>query len=219
MSKPIVVFGAGGHAKAVIDTIEKQGQYKIAGLLDANKSVGQMVYGYEILGDDSWMETHASSISGAIVAIGDNWIRGSIVHKLLLANPQLLFCTAIHPSAQIARGARIGAGSVIMAGAVVNSDTAIGEHSILYPGVSVDHDSHIGSFVSFAPKSATGGNVRIGQYSAVAIGTTIIHGITIGDHSVIGAGSTVLSDIPSQTIAYGTPAKPIRNREQGERYL
>lgn len=219
MSKPIVVFGAGGHAKAMIEVIEKQGLYEITGLLDANKSIGETIYGYKVLGDDSWLEKHSTSIYGAIVGIGDNWTRGVIVRKLLKAIPNLTFCTAIHPSAQIARGVCIGAGSVIMANAVVNSDAVIGEHTILYPGVSVDHDSNIGSFVSFAPKAATGGDVRVGHYSAISIGATLIHGITIGEHSVIGAGSTVLSNIPSYTVAFGTPAKPIRSRKQGERYL
>lgn len=219
MSKRIIIFGAGGHAKAVIDTVEKQGIYDIAGLLDQRITAGEQVYGCKVLGSDAWLETHADSIDGAIVAIGDNWTRGLIVHKLKRLYPELSFVTAIHPSAQIARGARIGAGSVVMAGAVVNSDAIIGEHGVLYPLASIDHDSRIGSFVSFAPRCATGGNVIVGDYTAVAIGAVLIHGRTIGEHCVIGAGATVVSDVPSHTVAYGIPARSVRSRAQGERYL
>ncbi|MFD0588429.1 acetyltransferase [Paenibacillus sp. GCM10027627] len=219
MSKSIVLFGAGGHAKAIIDTVEKEGRHSIAGLLDGNKPPGQSVYGYEVLGDDCWLLKHGGSIDGAIVAIGDNWTRAAVTEQLLRLYPSLPFSTAIHPSAQIARGARIGAGSVVMAGAVLGSDAEMGGHNVIYPLVNVDHDSRTGPFVSFAPRSVSGGDVRIGAYSAIGIGATLIHGITVGEHSVIGAGATVVSDIPSYTVAYGTPAKPIRTRKQGERYL
>ncbi|MBH5317301.1 acetyltransferase [Paenibacillus sp. GSMTC-2017] len=215
----IVVFGAGGHAKTVIDVIEKQGLYRIIGLLDSNRSAHDVVYDYNILGDESWLSLHSDAIDGAIVAIGDNWTRSCIVSKLKAFVPTLSFITAIHPSAELARGSRVGVGSVVMAGAVINSDATVDEHCILYPHTSIDHDSRVGSFVSFAPQSVTGGNVSINDYTAIAIGATIAHGITIGEHSVIGAGATVLTNIPSHTIAYGTPARVIRPRGIGERYL
>lgn len=215
----IVVFGAGGHAKSVIDVVEQEGRYRITGLLDANKPAGTEVYGYSVLGDESWLSAHMGTVTGGIVAIGDNWIRSTVAARLLAVRPGFTFISAIHPSASLARGATVGAGSVIMAGAVINSDAVIGEHCILYPNTSVDHDSAVGSFVSFAPKAATGGSVHIGHYTAIALGANIIHSVSIGDHTVIGAGATVITDIPSHTVAYGVPARCIRKREAGERYL
>ncbi|CAM4112570.1 acetyltransferase [Paenibacillus alkaliterrae] len=219
MIDPIIVYGAGGHAKAVIDTIEKDGRYRIAGLLDGYKPAGTSFYGYEILGDEAWLAANADRVSSGIIAIGDNWKRANIADAIRTINPQFHFVTAIHPTASVARGAAIGAGSVLMAGAIINSDTIIGEHNVLYTHASVDHDCNVGRFVTFAPKAATGGNVSIGDYSVVSMGANIIHGQTIGEHSVIGAGSTVLTSIASHVVAYGTPAKVIRNREAGERYL
>jgi acetyltransferase-like isoleucine patch superfamily enzyme len=64
-----------------------------------------------------------------------------------------------------------------------------------------------------------GGSVKIGDYSAISIGATIKHGIEIGAHTIIGAGSTVLSNIASLKVAYGTPAKVIRDRQKGDKYL
>lgn len=215
----IIVFGAGGHAKAVIDVIEKAGIYSIVGLIDSNKPVGTKVYGYSVLGNDDWIHQHHNDIYGGIVAIGDNFTRASITAAIKSHHPNFAFTAAIHPSASIARGASIGDGTVLMAGAIVGSDAVIGEQCVLYSGASIDHDSVIDSFVSFAPRAATGGNVRIGTCSAIAIGATIIHGRAIGEHSVIGAGSTVISDIPAYTVAYGTPAKAIRTRMSGESYL
>jgi len=215
----VIVYGAGGHAKAVIDVIEKAGQYRIMGIIDGYKQAGLHVYGYPILGNDDWLLAHRDEVYGGIVAIGDNWLRATITAAIQEAIPDFKFISAVHPSCSLARGSQIGAGSVLMAGSIVNSDTVIGEHSILNTHASVDHDCVIGSFASLAPKAATGGNVRIGGYSAIAIGATISHGRLIGEHVVIGACSTVLADIPSYTVAYGTPAKVIRSRYAGERYL
>lgn len=215
----IVIFGAGGHAKTVIDTVESQGVFCIKGLLDGNKQAGEIVYGYEVLGDTSWLVKSGAFIDGIIVAIGDNWRRSSVVQSIKNLQPDLPFVTAIHPNAHVARGASIGEGSVLMAGSVVNSDAKIGEQAILYPGASVDHDSVIGRFVSFAPRAVTGGNVTIGDYSAIAIGAALIHNVEIGQHCVIGAGSTVIHPIPDRSVAYGTPAKTVRIRNIGEPYL
>lgn len=219
MPKEIVVFGAGGHAKAVIDTVENQGDYRIAGLLDGSKPAGTKVYGYEVLEDEAWLGSDAYQIDGVIAAIGDNWTRGQVVRAIRRRRPDLPFVTALHPSAVISKGARIGAGSVIMAGAVIGSDVTIGEHAVFYAHSCVEHDSSIGSYVSFAPKAAAGGCVSVGDYTAISIGASIIHGITIGEHSVIGAGSTVIRPIGSHAVAYGTPAQTVRERAIGDRYL
>lgn len=219
MSNGIIVFGAGGHAKAVIDTIERQGAYEIIGLLDGGKPVGEQVYGYSVIGDETWLADRNNQAGGAIAAIGDNWTRGLVVRGISRIRPELPFVTAVHPAASVARGARIGAGSVVMAGSVVGSDAEIGEHAVLYAGSCIEHDSRIGSFVSLAPKAATGGNAAIGDYTAVAIGVSIIHGVAVGEHCVIGAGSTVVRNIASHTVAYGTPARAVRSRTSGERYL
>lgn len=243
----IVVYGAGGHAKAVIDVVEKQGIFRILGVLDDRKPPGSGFYGYEVLGGMEWLHAQSSlrastqgegpyqpsqvaadlcaspheagPLAGIIVAVGDNWTRSTLAAYISEAFPHLPFVSAVHPSAQIAKGAIIGDGTVVMAGSIVGSDSVIGRHNVMYPLTSLDHDSATGDFVSFAPKSATGGGVKIGSCTAIAVGATVAHAISIGDHVVIGAGATVLSDIPSFTVAYGTPARVIRSRTEEERYL
>ncbi|MFC5406789.1 acetyltransferase [Cohnella soli] len=216
--KSILIYGAGGHAKAVIDVIEKAGECRVTGLLDRIKPPGTNVYGYQVLGNENDLAVD-ESVQGLIVAIGDNWLRAEVAMAIRSIRPDLPFITAIHPNASVARGAEIGEGSVVMAGAVVNSDTRIGKHCILYTLASVDHDSSVGDFVSFAPHAATGGGVSIGAYTALGIGAKIIHSVSIGEHTVVGAGANVLSPIADYSVAYGTPAREIRARKAGERYL
>lgn len=214
----IVIFGASSHAKVIIDIIEKQGIYNIRGISDVSQDKGTDFYGYPILGDDEFVLRHYD-IFGGIVAIGDNFIRSKVVESIKSILPDFNFIQAIHPSVPIARNVKIGNGTVIMAGCVINNDAEIGEHCIINTKSSIEHENKIGNFVHIIAGVTTGGNVRVGDYSAIGLGSTLTAGITIGKHTIIGAGSVVFSNIGDQVLVYGTPAKIIRRREINEKYL
>jgi acetyltransferase-like isoleucine patch superfamily enzyme len=72
---------------------------------------------------------------------------------------------------------------------------------------------------SLGPNAAVGGGAAIGAFSAVAMGATVLQNRRVGEHAVVGAQALVLKDIPSHTVAYGAPAKPVRARKAGEPYL
>lgn len=217
----IVIIGASGHAQVIIDIVEQEGRFSIAGLLDMSRKPGETLLGYPILGpEESLPEWQASfGVTGGIVAIGDNWIRHKVVEKIRKIQPNFQFVTAIHPSASLGKEVKIGEGTVVMAGAVINPCSKIGRFCILNTRCSLDHDGVMEDFSSLAPGVTTGGNVQIGAYSAVSLGANLIHGIKVGKHSLVGAGATVLEDIPDYAVAFGVPAKVMREREKGERYL
>ncbi|MGC1684418.1 MAG: NeuD/PglB/VioB family sugar acetyltransferase [Candidatus Acidiferrales bacterium] len=217
----VVVVGCSGHARVIVDILETAKCCHIVGLLDDLRPPGTEVLGYQVIGSDEDLPAlvAAGICDSVVVGIGDNWTRCRIASRIKRTIPEIHFLTAIHPSAQIARYCTIGAGTVIMAGVVVNPGSEIGEFCILNSGSSLDHDSRMGRFSSLAPRSVTGGGVKIGDYSAIAIGATISHSISIGEHTVIGAGATVLKDIPDCVVAYGTPARIIRSRNPGDSYL
>lgn len=217
----ILLIGASEHAKVVMDVIEKEGRYKIHGSIDTHKPAGEDIFGYKILGAEDMLAAlfKSGEVMGGIIAIGDNWTRHKVAGKILALAPEFNFVTTIHPSAVIARGVTIGAGSVLMAGVIVNSDSRVGGHCILNTRSSLDHDCMMGDFSSLAPSATTGGKVSIGAFSAVSLGASIIHGVRIGEQTVLGAGAVALQDIPDHCVAYGVPAKVIRKREAGEKYL
>lgn len=217
----IILIGASEHAKVIIDMIEKQEKYELIGLLDANVPRGEIILGHSVLGK----EEHLSEIlthhpeAKAFISIGDNWIRSLVKKKLSAWHPTLEFATIIHPSSEIAKGVKIGSGVAIMAGAIVNSDSVIGDFTIINTKASLDHDCHLGNYASLGPGVTTGGKVIINEFSAIGIGAVIKHGVTIGNHSLIGSGSLVLKDFGNHLVAYGSPAKEIRRRKEGEKYL
>lgn len=204
--KPIFVFGASGHAKVVIDVIEKQGAYRIAFLADDDASLkGTDMYGYRIIGGR--IELLAGDIRQGIVAIGINSARERVAAWLTANGCELV--SAIHPSAQIGRGACIASGSVIMAGVVINSNTCIGSNAIVNTRASIDHDCRIGDAVHIAPGSTLCGTVVIGNGSLIGAGATIIPNLKIGSNAVVSAGATVIGDLPSNCTAVGNPARII----------
>lgn len=217
----IFIAGASGHAKVVLDVVEKEGRFVIAGLLDGAKDPGTPFLGYRILGKEEDLPRLAKEhgISGGIVAIGDNWRRKQVASRIQALFPACRFVRAVHPAASVAKGVEIGAGTVVMPGAVLGTDARVGEHCIVNTCASLDHDGALGDFASLAPGVSAGGNVTIGDLTAIGIGAAVIHRVKIGQNCVIGAGSTVLDDIPALSVAYGTPARVVRTRAPGDAYL
>ena len=219
--KNIVLVGSSGHAKVIIDIVEKQGIYKISGLIDAFRAVGEETLGYRVIGAEVDLPNLIAkhNLEGCIIAIGDNNVRAKVAAKVVDVCPQLSFVSAVHPSSSIGKETTIGAGTVVMAGVVISPCCQIGRFCIVNTKASLDHDSVMEDFSSLAPGVTTGGNCQIGSYSAVSIGAVLRHGIKIGEHSVVGGGAIVLRAVDSFSVAYGVPSKKIRDRTQGDKYL
>jgi sugar O-acyltransferase (sialic acid O-acetyltransferase NeuD family) len=217
----LVVIGSSGHAKVVLDIAERSGSYVVAGLLDDFQSPGSSSFGYSILGAiDALPELRpANRVDALFVAIGDNWLRHQVVERLRGLAPDLPFATLIHPSAQVARGAAIGPGAVLMAGAVINSEARIGEFCIVNTQAVAEHDCVLGEYSSLAPGAVLGGGAEIGPFAAVCLGARVLHRRRIGKHAVLGAGAVALEDVPDDSVAYGVPARVVRSRRPGEGYL
>lgn len=217
----VALFGASGHARVIADVLERSGLFEVVGLIVSDLPAGTACFGYRVLGSE--MELPALieqyGIQAGSIGVGDNWARSQFLARIERICPALQFVTAVHPSAQIGRDVRIGQGTVIMAGAVVNSGSEIGSFSIINTKASLDHDGRMGAFTSLAPGATVGGNVVIGDFSAISLGVSVIQRIRIGSHTIIGAGAVVIRDVPDQVVAFGVPAVVVRKRAPGDRYL
>ena len=217
----ILVVGSAGHAKVVIDAVERAGRFEIAGLIDRWRRVGETTLGHAVLGSETDIPALAVAygIRGAVIAIGDNFARLQVAAAIATLHPTIAFVSVVHPAAVIGRNVSIGDGAVVLAGAVVNPGASIGRHGLVNTRASLDHDSVMEDFASLGPGAVTGGHCRLGACTAVGIGACLAHRVEIGEHTVIGAGATVLAAIGAYQIAYGTPARPVRPRMAGDRYL
>lgn len=209
-TKKIFVFGASGHAKVVIDILERLPAVKVAFAVDdAAGTKRKTLCGYAILGGREALLAQRNQATAGIVTIGDNKTRGEIAAWLVAQGFRL--ASAVHPAATLARDVSIGDGTVVMAGCVINSDAAIGANVIVNTGATVDHDCIIGDGVHIAPGCHLCGNVEVGAGSFLGAGTIVIPGVRIGAHALIGAGSTVTADVAAGARVAGSPARALEH--------
>jgi sugar O-acyltransferase (sialic acid O-acetyltransferase NeuD family) len=210
LTEPIFIFGAGGHGKVVASVVEEEALYRIVSLADDDPSLkGKDFFGYPIVGsrEDLVAKMASLEIAGGLVAVGDNRQRLDAAEWFGRRGFRLV--KTVHPSAQVARGVTIDVGTVIMAGTVVNADSAIGRAVIINTSASVDHDCVIGDGVHIAPGCHLCGTVKVGRASFIGAGSIVIPGTTIGQNVLIGAGSVVIRDVPSDARVAGNPARPL----------
>lgn len=219
--KNIVLIGGGNQAHYTIDIIEKEGKYNIIGIIDSIHEVDSDRFGYKILGRQENISQLIKeyNIEGGIISIGDNWSRYYVYNQILELAPTFKFVNAIHPSVVIGNNVKLGVGIVAMAGCIFNPKSTIGDFTFFATGAQIEHDCQMGDFSSISAGSITGGHVKLGKFSAITLGVTVIDRLEIGKNTVIGSGSLVTKSLPDNVLAYGSPAKIIRNRIKGEKFL
>jgi len=205
---PLILIGAGGHARVLLDALELAGA-KILGLLDADASRAEReLMGYRVLGDDAVLRQHAPgsvALVNAIGSIDSMQARKQVYEKLRRAGH--VFESVIHPRATVSRHALAAAGVQVMAGAVVQAGAHVGEDTIINTGASVDHDCIVGAHVHIAPGVTLSGNVRVGDETHVGTGAIVMQGVRIGARCTVGAGAVVLKEVRDGTRVKGLPAR------------
>lgn len=199
---PVVVIGAGGHSKVVISALQAAGISIDAVYDDDPQKWGRKILGVEVRGPIA--ELKGSSNRRGIIGIGNNRIREKLSQDLPLA-----WASVIHPFSFVHPTARIGEGSVVMAGAVVQPDSVIGRHCIVNTSSSVDHDCVVGDFSSVGPGTSLSGSIRIGTRCMLGTGCAVLPGVLIENDVTVGAGTTVIRDLPARCTVVGAAPRMI----------
>lgn len=198
--KRLLIIGASGHGKVVADIARLNGYTDIA-FLDDNPKV-KKCGDYLVIGTSS----QVSDLDGDVfVAIGNAKIR----HRIQQSIDPTRLVTLIHPNAVVS-DAKLGRGTVVMAGAVINPGTVIGEGCIINTSSSVDHDCRIGDYVHIAVGAHVAGSVKIGDETWIGAGTTVSNNVTICGGCMIGAGAVVINDITILGTYVGMPTRKIK---------
>lgn len=220
-NRPLLLIGASGHAHSLLALIQRHGAFQPVGLIDTFQPVGTPVHDLRILGAESDVSQVCEQlmVHHLLVAIGDNFQRQAMTERLRLQMPEAVFPTLVDPTAVVAADAQLAPGVVVMAQAHVGAGCVLEEGALLNTQASLDHDSRLGAFASLAPAAVTGGRVTIGERSFLGLGARVIQGVQIGRDTVVGAGSVVLSSLQDGILAYGCPARVVRQRLANEPYL
>lgn len=205
---PVVVVGAGGHAKVVVGALGRLGRH-VAGLVDSSPEArDRTVLGVPVLGDDQWLlsqEREGVELVLGIASVGLPALRRKLFENFKTAG--FRFATLIDPTAVIGPECIFGEGVQVMAGSVLQPCIDLAANSLINTGVRIDHDCCIGAHSHLAPGTVLSGGVKVGEMCHLGTGTVVIQGVTIGDRTVAGGGSVVVGDLSAGMTVMGNPAR------------
>lgn len=200
MKNPILLMGAGGHARACIDVIEQEDYYTVAGLVGLPAEVGSLVLGYPVLGTDSDLPTLFEQYPYALITIGHiktPLLRMRAYH--LLQQQGYQFPIIVSPHAYVSPHASLGAGTIVMHGAVINANATIGQNCIINTQALVEHDVMMADHCHLSTLAALNSGVQVGEGTFIGSHASVRQCLTIGARTLIGMGQVVLSDCEADT--------------------
>ncbi len=199
-NKPVVVLGAGGHAKVIAETLGLAGR-KILGFLSPDTDPHTPFLNSTILGADDVIERYSPceiDLVNGVGALPQQDLRWCLAAEMRAKGH--CFATIIHPTATISAQAHLDEGVQVMAGAIVQAGVRIGRDTIVNTGAIIDHDCLIEENCHLAPGVVCSGGVRIGRGVHLGTGSALLQNITIGCGTVLAAGSVIYRDVPEKVV-------------------
>lgn len=196
----LLLVGAGGHAASCIDVVEQHGGFRIAGLIGMPEEVGTRVLGYEVLGSDAQLPQLAASVGRALIAVGH--IKTAVPRMRIFERLRGLgfeLPVIISPRAWVSPHASVGAGSIVMHGAIVNARARVGFNCILNSQSLVEHDARVGDHCHVATGAILTGAASVGEGTFVGSNSCVRQEIRVGARCVVGMGERVLVDCADDT--------------------
>jgi UDP-perosamine 4-acetyltransferase len=207
----VVIIGAGGHGKVVLDILRSAGEFEPIGFIDADtRLAGTKVGGLRVLGPTNVLPKlrQQRNIAHAIVAIGDNRTRQRYLAAMEQEGFELI--SAVHPAAFLSPTAKLGRNVVVGPSASIVTEARIGDGCIINTGAIVEHECELADAVHVAPGACLAGRVRVGACAFIGIGAQVIQCLAVGEGATVGAGAVVIQDIPDGATAVGVPARVVK---------
>jgi len=196
----ILLIGGGGHCKSVIDVIEQEGKFEIAGIIDKKELIGSKVLNYEVIGCDDDLPQLSKKYRFAIITAGQ--IKSPDLRKKLFdlaKEAGFKLPVVISPRAYVSRYSKIEEGTVIMHDALVNANAKIGKNCIINTKALIEHDAIIEDHCHISTSSVINGGVTVKSGTFFGSNAMTRESIEIGANSVIGGGMRVLQSQPPNT--------------------
>lgn len=206
--KPLVMIGGGPGSlvRNYIEAIDAQGR-ALKGYLDIGDESAPLMHPRPRLGDERLLDDAQFIAAHDFVVAVRGPKRIATCDRMLALNATLPLI--VHPAGTVSATAKVGVGTIVSAGAIIQQDARVGRFCILNTSCSIDHDGVVGDHVAVSPGARTAGNVTIEDNVFVGLGALIIGGVTIGAGATVGAGAVVLRNVAAGSTVVGNPAKPL----------
>lgn len=211
-SRKILLLGAGGHCMSVLDSLMALDQYTDIAIIDKSNNTSNIL-GVPVIGvDDDLERLYEEGYTDAFITVGslgDTSIRRKLYNKI--KDIGFNIPNIIDNSSIVSKFVSIGEGNYIGKNAVINVGASIGNCTLINTSSTIEHECTINDFVHISPGSVLCGNVIIEADTHIGAACVIRQGLSIGYNTIIGLGSVVVSNINSNTMAYGNPCKEVKH--------
>lgn len=200
MSLPLLLIGAGGHARSCIDVIESEGRFCVAGLVGSADEVGHEILGYSVIGTDADLPRLVAKFGRAVITVGQ--IKSPAARIRLFSAAVAAgadFPTIVSPYARVSRHAIVGVGTMVLHGATINAGARIGQNVIINSLALIEHDVVVGDHCHVATAAVVNGGVRVGSGSFIGSNACVRQDVLIGEGCLIGMGQRVVADCADGT--------------------
>lgn len=209
-NKRLVIAGGGAFGRELInwalDAADTAGGPPVSGFLDrSSQALAGYAYALAWRGDiDDYVPADGEEV---LVAVGAPGPKQEVVARLRARGA--VFATLIHPSATIARSARLGAGVIVCPQAVISADAHVDDFVSINVLSSVGHDVHVGAYSTLSSHVDLMGSVSIGECVFFGSGAKVLPKLKIAAGSTIGAGATIMRSVTERAVMYAQPAKKL----------
>lgn len=200
----IIVLGMGGHAESLVDAIESQHLYEVAGYVVNENNASEMVKEYPVIGkDEDLQQIFQSGIRNAAIGVGYLG-KSDVRERLWKILKKIGYCLPVicDKSAVLAKNVELAEGSFIGKGAIINTNVSIGKLCIINTGAIVEHDCHVGDFSHISVGTVLCGGVTVGKAAFVGANATVIQGTRIGNRSIVGAGTVIRKNVEDSAMVW-----------------
>jgi acetyltransferase EpsM len=198
----LIIYGGGGHGKALIDLLRTLGTYHLVGVVDDGFPAGSAVMGLPVLGgQEALADLYTRGVRLAVNAVGGI---GNVAVRIqvfqILAQAGFTCPAVVHPTACVEPSASLAAGVQVFPHAYVGSETQVGFGAIVNTGAIVSHECVLGECVNISPGAMLAGGVVVGDGALIGMGVTVNLQVQIGAGARVGNSATVKADVPPKGI-------------------
>ena len=210
--KEIYILGIGHNSITTIDLCCDCG-YEIKGLIHYNQDrTGEVFFGHKIIGSfDEYLNKDFCKGKNFALSMGNMQIKSSLFKTILDLGGNVP--TLIHPSSYISSNSKIGRGVQIMQQCIVEGDVVIEDDTSITVNTVIAHSVKIGKHNLISGNVMVGAYAEIGQYNHIGQSSVVVSGKVkyIGDYCILGAGAVLVSNMDSNCVFKGNPAKFLRH--------